>query len=106
MVWIIFFADTTAFDQSVWSLNFINGSSDTQCYNITVDFDMDNYCEQYFSCNNTLQSQLTTFNASDHVILINDMVEVFIKEQAGKCGKMPQYHSVCRVHCLFVIVSY
>ena len=64
------------------------GSSDTQCYNISVDFDMDDYCEQYISCNNTLQSQLTNYNENDHVVLINDTVEVFIKEQAGKCGKM------------------
>ena len=64
------------------------GSSDTQCYNISVDFDIDDYCEQYFSCNNTLQSQLTNYNENDHVVLINDTVEVFIKEQARKCGKM------------------
>ena len=79
------------------SLDFISGSSETQCYNISVDFDMDEYCEHYFSCNNTLQSQLTKIKDSDHIILINDIVEVFIKEQAGKCGKMPQYHSFCRV---------
>ena len=47
---------------------------------------MDDYCEQYFSCNNTLQSQLTKFNDSDHVVLTNDMVEVFIEEWVGKCG--------------------
>ena len=67
----------------------MNGSSETQCYNISVDFDMDDYCEQYFNCNNTLQSQLTKFNDSDHVMLINDMVEVFIKERDDKCGKIP-----------------
>ena len=50
---------------------------------------MDDYCEQYFNCNNTLQSQLTKFNDSDNVNLTNDMVEVFIKERDDKCGEMP-----------------
>jgi hypothetical protein len=77
---------TTAFDQSVQSLDFVIGSSDTQCYNISVDFDIDDYCEQYISCNNTLQSQLTKVNENDHVIISKDTVEVIIKEWAGKCS--------------------
>ena len=81
--------DTTAFVQSVQGLNFINGSSESQCYNISIDFDVDDYCEQYSSCNNTLLSRLTKFNDNDHVILVNDTAEILIKEQVGKCGKMP-----------------
>ena len=79
----------TAFDQSVQSLIFINGSSEIQCYNISVDFGMDDYCEQYSSCNTTLLSQLTKFNDDDHVILVKNTTKVFIEEQVGKCGKMP-----------------
>ena len=97
------FIDTTTFDDSAQRLNFINGSSETQCYNISVDFDMDDYCEQYSSCNNTLMSQLTKFNYDDHVILVNGMVEVYIKEQVGKCGKM-LHHLVCTVDQYFVVI--
>ena len=79
----------TAYDQSMQSLSFVSGFSETQCYNISVDFGMDDYCEQYSSCNNTLLSQLSKFNDDDHVMLVNDTTKVFIKEQVGKCGKMP-----------------
>ena len=83
------FIDTTAFDQSVQSLNFVSGSSETQCYNISVDFDMDDYCEQYSSCNNTLLSRLMKSNDDNHFMLVIDTAEVLIKEQVGKCGKIP-----------------
>ena len=80
--------DATAFDQSVPSLDFVIGSSDTQCYNISIDFDMDDYCEQFISCNTTLQSQLTKVNENDHVIITKETVEVIINEWAGKCCKI------------------
>ena len=57
---------------------------------------MENYCEEYSSCNNVLQSLLTKFNSNDHVVLPNETVEalIIIKEQAGKCG-MAIYSTVC-----------
>ena len=86
--------DTTEFDQSVQNLDFVNDFSDVQCYNISIDFDIEKYCDEYSSCNNVLQTRLTKLNKNDHVVLLNDMVKVFIKEQAGKCG-MILYTIIC-----------
>ena len=49
---------------------------------------MDDYCEHYSNCTNILQSHLTKYNDSDHVVLINNAVEVLIKENNDTCGKM------------------
>ena len=72
---------------------------------------MNDYCEQYSRCNNTLLSQLTKFNDDDHVILVNDTIEVFIEEQVGKCGKIPLYmpvwlgSDIVSASCVFIFTS-
>ena len=61
---------------------------DKKCFNITIDFYMDHYCEHYSNCTNELWLQLEKHNDSDMVVLINKTVKVLIKDN---CGKMPVY---------------
>ena len=78
-------ADSTAFTQSVSSLEFVVNSanlSDTQCYNISVDFDVDDICDHSSDCSDiVLLSYLTKTNNNDYVSLIvgRDSTEVSIK---------------------------
>ena len=88
----VFFTDSISFIQSAQSLSFAVdtlNTSDRQCYTISINFDMDDYCEHYSNCSNLLQSHLTKYNDSDHVVLINNTDEVLIKENNDTCGKMP-----------------
>ena len=56
--------------------------SDTQCYNISVDFDVEDICDRSSDCSDiVLLSHLTKTNKNDYVSLIegSDTTEVRIK---------------------------